>query len=280
MRILFFLLISFSSFAQSARMLLSFPSKPSDNQGYTYLINNAKVGWLFEGISGSEGDAITSVASIAGTSNALTNNAGGLSPKLGFTQIETSLYSGLRASTASGTSPKEAMISTNQPDTYFQTDFEVDISFNLIDGQGSSCYLLGVANGGTQRFDVAVDASGNIVIRIGAAAALSTFTGTGNAISNNYTGLVYLRVRADFTTDVLSISVNGVPLSVALTSGGAFSTIVPANFSFGVRKLGVGGSWDGAFTADGLTKIIHKLFITPLKSASNALYVSEYMTQL
>jgi len=276
------LLLSLSSFveAQVSRIFNSSVKIPNTNLGFSYLVGNAKTGWVFTGISGAEEDAITSVASVAGTSNALTNNAGGLTPRLGFTQIETSIYSGLNANTESGTSPKEAMISINQPDIYFQSDFEVLITFRLEDGQSSSQYLMGVANGGTQRFDIAVNPSGDIVFRIGAGAAISTFTATGNALSNNYTGVVYLRSRFDFTNDEMSVFLNGVPLTVSLTSGSAFSTINPANFNFNIIKLGVGGSWDGAFAADANHKFIHKLFITPLMSSSNALYVANYMIQL
>lgn len=260
-------------------LILNILQTPQPNLGYEYLIANAKVGWVFDNISGSEGASITSVASVVGTSNPLTDNSGGLAPKRGSTQIGTTVYSGLRANTASGTTPKQALITTNQPDSYFQSDFEIDLTFNLVDGQGATNYLFGVSNGGTQVFRCSVNSSGNIVLEIAASASLSTFTCTGNAISNNYSGIIYLRIRADFTGDVLSVWVNGVPLTVSLTSGPAFSTINPASFFFNVRKLGVGGTWDGSFAADGISnKVLHRLYITPLKSAIDALYVGDYMT--
>jgi hypothetical protein len=139
------------------------------------------------------------------------------------------------------------------------------ISFE--DGRNASNNtFFGSANGGTQFFRLRVNSAGNITLEYAASGAgLSTLTSSGATFPDGLTGVHLLRIRCDFTTDVISGMLDGIPLTFSLTSGNAVSTWDASTWTSSSRGCGIGGDWSGSFSADTSNlKYILKCAVTDL----------------
>lgn len=222
--------------------------------------------WDFTTLSGHDGTVLASHEdlSISGTWD-LDDASGVNNPKTGIVRTGSRSVRALRAKTAS--TFKEAFKTTTAATNLLKNDVEVHMLLSLEDGQNASKnYIFGSANGGTQFFRVSINSSGNIVLEYAAAGAgLSTLTSSGATFPNGLTGVHLLRLRCDFTTDVISGMLNGIPITFSLTSGNAVSTWNASTWTSNTRGCGIGTCFDGSFPVDTLNlKYILKCAVTDL----------------
>jgi hypothetical protein len=249
---------------------------PNIALGNTFLTTNAKsrAYWDFTTqLTGVEDAAITSVADLRGNGWDLGNFSGAATPVEGKIQVGLTEITTLNAFTPSGT--ESALVGTSAATNLLKNSVEVHLLVNLFDGQPSSAlYLFGCSNGGTQYFRLGVNTSGNLTLEYAAAGAgLSTLTSSGNALINGLTGVTLIRLICDFSTDVISGYVNGVPISFSLSSGNAVSSWNPANWVCS-KGVGVGGHWDSVFTNDTGTKHILKCAVTDLITNDESIQIA------
>ena len=220
--------------------------------------------WDFTTLSGADGTVLSSHEdlSISGTWD-LDDGSGVNNPKSGIIQRGTSSVACLRAKTAS--TYKEAFKTTSAATNLLKNDVEVHLLINLEDGQIGTNILFGSADGGTRCFRFRVTSTGLLQLEYAAGASgLSTIISTGTVLPDGLTGVYLIRLRCDFTTDVISGMINGIPITFSVSSGNAISTWNAANW-VSTRSCGVGGSYDGAFTADAtVVKYILKGAVTDL----------------
>lgn len=239
---------------------------PNIALGDAFLTSNAKTRsyWDFTTLSGADGTVLSSHEdlSISGTWD-LDDGSGVNNPKSGIIQRGTSSVTCLRAKTAS--TYKEAFKTTTAATNLLKNDVEVHLLINLEDGQIGTNILFGSADGGTRYFRFRVTSTGLLQLEYAAGASgLSTIISTGTVLPDGLTGVYLIRLRCDFTTDVISGMINGIPITFSVSSGNAISTWNAANW-VSTRSCGVGGSYDGAFTADAtVVKYILKGAVTDL----------------
>jgi len=251
---------------------------PNIALGDTFLTTNAKVRayWNFTGIAGNDGDVLTSYndLSLSGTWD-LTNSVGANNPKLGKIQDGTDVVSCLRAKTAS--TIREAFITTLPAVNLLKNSVECHFLMKFEDGQNASSNIFfGSSNGGTQFFRLRVTSTGRLQLEYAAAAAgLSTILSDTVVIENGETGVYLIRLRLDFTTDVVSGMVNGIPITFSVSSGNAISAWNPANWTSNTRECGIGGEWSGSFVADTSTrKYILKSAVSDLLTSDEYLILA------
>lgn len=234
--------------------------------GTTFLTTNAKTRayWDFTSLGVSDGTVLSSYndLSVGGVWD-LDNASGVNNPKAGIIQRGTSYTTALRAKTPS--TYKEAFKTTSAATNLLKNDVEVHLLINLEDGQIGTNILFGSADGGTRYFRFRVTSTGLLQLEYAAGASgLSTIISTGTVLPDGLTGVYLIRLRCDFTTDVISGMINGIPITFSVSSGNAISTWNAANW-VSTRSCGVGGSYDGAFTADAIVvKYILKGAVTDL----------------
>lgn len=267
------LLTSVLSNAQNKKKIFAILSASNGEQvdpnialGDAFLTSNAKTRsyWDFTALSGSEGDAITSVSDLRGNGWTLGNFSGSATPLVGNIQSGTTLIKTLHSYTPSGT--ESGLVGTGAATNLLKNSVEVHLLVNLFDGRpSSSLYLFGCANGGTQYFRLGVNTSGNLTLEYAAAGAgLTTLSSSGYALPNGLTGVTLIRLVCNFTTDVISGMINGVPITFSVGSGNAISSWNPALWVCS-QGIGIGGHWDSAFTNDaGVTKHTLKCAVTDL----------------
>ena len=267
------LALSISAYAQIDKKKAFFLLQSSGEQtdpnialGDAFLTSNAKTRsyWDFTSLSGSEGDAITSVSDLRGNGWTLGNFSGSATPLVGNIQSGTTLIKTLHSYTASGF--ESGLVGTGAATNLLINSVEVHLLVNLFDGRPSSfLYLFGCSNGGTQYFRLGVNASGNLTLEYAAAGAgLTTLSSSGYALPNGLTGVTLIRLVCNFTTDVISGMINGVPITFSVGSGNAISSWNPALWVCS-KGIGVGGHWDSSFTNDtGATKHTLKCAVTDL----------------
>lgn len=239
---------------------------PNIALGNTFLTTNAKsrAYWDFTTqLTGVEDAAITSISDLSPNSWTLENFAGAATPVEGKLQVELQEIKTLAAYTSAGY--EKGLVGNSASTNLLKNSLEVFLLINLIDGQtGGTQWLFGVSNGGTQNFRIGINATGNIEVQYAAAGATnSVLTSSGNALINGLTGMTLIRVIFDFTADVISGYVNGVPVSFTLNSGNALSVWNPANWTCS-KGIGIGGHWDGVFTNDTGNKHILKIAVTDI----------------
>ena len=222
--------------------------------------------WDFTTLSGADGTVLSSHEdlSISGTWD-LDDGSGVNNPKSGIIQRGTSSVACLRAKTAS--TYKEAFKTTTAATNLLKNDVEVHFLISFEDGRNASNNtFFGSDNGGTQLFRLRVNSAGNITLEYAASGAgLSTLTSSGATFPDGLTGVHLLRIRCDFTTDVISGMLDGIPLTFSLTSGNAVSTWNASTWTSGSRGCGIGGDWSGSFSADTSNlKYILKCAVTDL----------------
>lgn len=222
--------------------------------------------WDFTTLSGSDGTVLASHEdlSTSGTWD-LDDGSGVNNPKTGIVRTGSRSVRALRAKTAS--TFKEAFKTTTAAVNLLKNDVEVHFLISLEDGRNASNNtIFGSTNGGTQFFRLRVNSAGNITLEYAASGAgLSTLTSSGATFPDGLTGVHLLRVRCDFTTDVISGMLDGIPLTFSLTSGNAVSTWNASTWTSGSRGCGIGGDWSGSFSVDtSNVKYILKCAVTNL----------------
>lgn len=253
------------------------PVDPNIALGDTFLTSNAKTRayWNFTTqLTGVEGAAITSVSDLRGNGWTLSNFSGAATPVEGKIQVGLNEVTTLNAFTPPGT--ESALVGTTASTNLLKNSVEVHLLVNIFDGVPSgTLYLFGAGNGATQNFRVGVNTSGNLKLEYAASGAgVSTLTSSGNALINGLTGITLIRLICDFSTDVISGFVNGVPVTFSLTSGNAISTWNPANWVCS-KGVGVGGHWDSVFSDDGsVNKHILKCAVTDLITPDESIQVA------
>lgn len=248
----------------------------SQISGYNFLKTNAKAAWNFTILSGKSFAVADTVSDFTGYGH----NAvmGVFQPNVSNVLLDREVITS--AFCVNNNTTKNAFVSELPATNLFNSDFEIHLTFNVTDGQGSEYFLFGLNNGAARRMFVTISSSGNITFNLNySGTTLSTWT-SAYVLPNNSVPLTYLRIRTDFTTDTVLAFVNGIQTAMNLTSGPSISTITASSFT-NTWGIAIGGVRTGISTLQSGSANAIQIFksaVTPLLSNANAGLVANWFS--
>lgn len=239
--------------------------------GYEYLVSNARAFWDFKNVSSNGYEDLTG--------NGYDLN--GVASPLSFTVVpfEYRDVDNTTRNIARVTLSDAPMLATGNQ-ALFHNDHELHFSF--CGRVFSNKYLLGTYGGTSARtYTIYIDNNGDLIISLLGSVYTTTnaiFRGTGSDLRRAM-NRTYIRLRVDFTNDLLRLWVNGGEVPLTLTSGSGISSMSPTGFSQDIYPFPFGAGNNINSTVGVATYYTDCFYaaVTELLSTSNFYNVSRMM---
>jgi len=249
-------------------------------EGYAVVKTNARAAWDFTHMGKCLYETKDTVVDFSGNGRNAFRDGTTFNPIVVETMIE-----GGNSITAAGCEntnvTKKCYVSDGAATNLFNTDFEIHMTLSLQDGQIGSQYFFGLNNGSGRRLYLYFTSSGKVRLALTLAGNTVSEWESNYAFQNNTTGAHYIRLRCDFTTDVLKMYIDGIETTITLLSGDAFNLINPASFS-NTWGTAIGGTRTGSTTVQSANgnMLIYKAAVTPLLTNNQSLKAANWFTYL
>lgn len=251
-------------------------SRYSQESGYSYLVNNSRAFWSFDG-SG----AITTVSDLTGNGYNLNVVASPFNHTgvnyFEFRDLNNTTRGILRLVNEGG----PMIPSGNSSLLHGDHEFHIVCAGWIF----SFISLFGTYNFSSSRnYDAYIDANGKFIFRLSSSVYTSTnkiYRGTGSSL-RRYRNKTYFRVVVNFTNDTVRLFVNGGEMPITLTSGSGISSLLPTFYDmFG--PFAIGAANNGNSSASQPATYFNDTYacaITDLLSISDSKSVTEYFCGL
>lgn len=268
--------------ATASNYLVVETPNPAVAEGLTYLQSNAKAAWDFTSLGTQPYEnAPATVSDISGNGFNLNTNSGAFTPKTGLILEGANTHTFASIYTPSGI--KNAYRTDLGSANLYNSDFEVHLLFKTGDGRPSGDHwIYGLNGGAARRFYIQILTTGAIrVVYNLNGAVTSTVTTNSPVFLDGPTDLTYLRLVSDFTSDSVTIYIDGQEIAATVT-GSPISDINPAAFT-APDPNGIGTVMTGA-TTFATNPIVYcgvvKNAITDLLTDTQALQVGAWINDL
>ena len=274
------LLISCFAFGQDFGIASGNQAGKEAMEGYTIVKANARGAWDFTRMAKKLYETKDTVLDFSGNARNAFRDGTTFNPFVAETMV---LGGGsITAAACENTNvTKKCFVQDGAATNLFNTDFEIHIAFSLQDGRIGSQYFFGLNNGAGKRVFAYVNSTGTIRFDLNLNGSTISEWESTYAFPNNSTGAHYVRIRCDFTTDVLKMYVDGIETTLTLLSGDAFSLINPTGFT-NTWGTAIGGTRTGstAIQSGNGNMLVYKAAVTPLLTNSQSLKAANWFTYL
>ncbi len=249
-------------------------------EGYAVVKANARAAWDFTRMRKRLYETKDTVIDFSGNGRNAFRSGTTFNPMV----VETMIFGGgsiTAAACENSNVTKNCYVQDGAATNLFNTDFETHITLSLQDGQIGSQYVFGLNNGAGKRMYLYVVSTGKIRLALTLAGSTVSEWESTYAFQNNTTGAHYIRLRCDFTNDVLKMYVDGVETTLTLLSGDAFNLINPSGFT-NTWGTAIGGTRTGstAIQSGNGNMLIYKAAVTPLLTNNQSLKAANWFTYL
>lgn len=247
--------------------------------GYTYLTQNAKLGYNFTTLTGAEGSAITSVEDLSTNNRDASNTSPAQSPTTVKAVNGANEYNVFKAFPSAGS--KDILLANAVGNDLFKTSFEVWVVWSATYSNTAYDFdLMGVGDGATDYFRMTLNTNQwNIQYRYSAGGGKFFYALSPTTLFSAFPqGKTLIRFKMDFDSDVCKLWQNGNDLSLTFNGVHTIDTVNPSNFNCPTSKLAIGG-YNNAGTITARTQAFNEyaFAITPICTNQQAVDVSDYL---
>jgi len=248
--------------------------------GYTVVKNNARGAWDFTRMGKKYLETKDTVLDFSGNGKNAFRSGTTFNPIVMETMVEG--WGSITSAACENTNAtKKCYVSDGACTNFLNSDFEVHITMSFQDGRIGSQYFYGISNGLTKHFTASISSTGTIKLNINLNGSSFSDFESAYALNDKITGSVYIRIRCDFTNDILKVYVNGIETPMTLLSGNSFDLINPSGFA-NAYGVGIGGTRTGSTSiqSGNGNLLVYKAAVTGLLTDIQALQAANWFTYL